>query len=257
MAIIETESVVLKQYDLGESDKIITFYTKDYGKIRAIAKGVRKGNNRFSGIVLPFSYNLLTVYKGRSLDRINQLNNIFSFSKLREDLTKMAFASFMAEIIEKVGLENNPNQALFSLLLASFYRILKKEEKDIKYIELAFKILIMGILGFKPVLKQCVLCNNEVVYSNRNLLAVEYGGLICNNCIKDEYKYNKENVFLRGESLKIMNIILERGFAPLDKLIISKSAYVELDKAINNFLFYHLDLNLKSLDFLNMIKNLG
>lgn len=257
MAVIKTESIVLKQFDLGESDKIITFYTKDYGKIRAVAKGVRKGKNRFSGIVLPFSYNFLAVYKGRSIDRINQLNNIFTFSNLREDLTKMAYASFMAEVVEKVGLENNQNQALFSLLLASYYRISKKEEEDIKYIELVFKILVMGILGLKPELKQCVICKNEVIYSYKNMLAVEHGGLICNNCIKDEYKYNKEKIFLRGESLKIMNIILERGFAPLDKLVISKSAYIELDKAINSFLFYHLDLNLKSLDFLNMIKNLG
>ena len=61
MAIIKTEAIVLKQFDLGEADKIITFYSKDYGKIRAVARGVRKGKNTKSGLVLPFSYGYSTL----------------------------------------------------------------------------------------------------------------------------------------------------------------------------------------------------
>ena len=84
MAILRTEAIVLKQFDLGEADKIITFFTKDYGKIRAVAKGVRKSKSSISGIVLPFNYNLITIYRGKSIDRINQIRNIFTFNKVRK-----------------------------------------------------------------------------------------------------------------------------------------------------------------------------
>ncbi|MEJ6952027.1 DNA repair protein RecO [Natronospora cellulosivora (SeqCode)] len=260
MAVINTEGIVIKQFDLGEADKIITFYTKDYGIIRAVAKGVRKGKNRLSGIVLPFSYNNITVYQGRSsLGRINHLNNIYTFTKLREDLTKMAYASFMAEIVDKVGLESDPNQILFSLLLASFHKILIKESEEIKYVELAFKILILSILGYKPEIKQCVSCKNEIlkISTKKYIFDIKYGGLLCNNCTRSEYTYNENRDSISEGSLQIIETILEYGIKSLDKIIISKRQYEELDRIINKFLFYHLDLKLKSLDFLNMIKDLG
>ena len=257
MGIIKTEALVLKQFDLGEADKIITFYTKDYGKVRAVAKGVRKSRSSMSGIVLPFNYNYMTFYQSGSLDRINQVKNIFSFSKLREDLTKMAYASFMAESIEKVGLENDPNQALFSLLLSSFHQLLKTDQEFI-YIELSFKIRLLAILGLKPELDNCISCNKELIYYKKNIFDIKHGGLLCKDCYKKIVEGSViEKYILFGESVQVIKSLFVTGLQPLPNLKISKQAYEQLDELINKFIQYHLDLKLKSFDFLNMIKNLG
>ena len=79
MPVFTTDAVVLKQFDLGEADKIITFYSRDKGKIRAVAKNARKGNYSISGRVLPFTYSTITVYRGKSIDRLNQVKNKYSF----------------------------------------------------------------------------------------------------------------------------------------------------------------------------------
>ncbi|MFP4660717.1 MAG: DNA repair protein RecO [Halanaerobiales bacterium] len=280
MSIIKTEAIVLKQFDLGEADKIITFYTKDYGKVRAVAKGVRKSRSSLSGIVLPFNYNYMTFYQTDSLDRINQVKNVFTFAKLREDLSKMAYASFMAELIEKVGLENDPNQDLFSLLLSSLHQLLN--EKEYNYIELSFKVRLLGILGFKPELDSCISCKKELIYYRKNIFDIEHGGLLCTDCYRDrienistnncvERKQNTEQsneysnrsdsninkYILYGESIQVLNDLFETGLKPATNLKISNKAFRQLDDLINKFMIYHLDLKLKSFDFLNMIKNLG
>ncbi|MFW6022758.1 MAG: DNA repair protein RecO [Halanaerobiaceae bacterium] len=256
MSIFETETIVLKQFDLGESDKIITFYTKDYGKIRAVARGVRKSKSSISGVVLPFTYNYTTFYQGRSLDRINKIKNIFSFVKLREDLTKTAYASFMAELIEKVGLEGESNQALFSLLLSSFHQMINSNDEDIKKIEISFKLRIIGIMGFKPELSNCIYCDKELIHTGRNIFDIEQGGLVCSEC-SNQISQSAYRFVITGESIKIMMKILSSGLKPLERLKISKNSYNQLDELTNKFIMYHLDLNLKSLVFLNMIKKMG
>ncbi|MDI3547705.1 MAG: repair protein RecO [Halanaerobiales bacterium] len=254
MSLFTTDAIVLKQFDLGEADKIITFYTKEMGKVRAVARGVRKTKSPISGLVLPFSYNNVTIYRGRSLDRINDIRNKYSFSALREDLTRMAYASYMAELVEKVGMENDPNEDLFSLLLTSFYRLLRIEDERINYVDLAFKTRILGILGVQPELEKCIYCSKPISLQEHNYFSIEQGGLACTSC----YSGKKERIAsLSGESLQVFKKLLNTGLQPIDKLKISKGALIELDKLIDSFIIYHLDIRLKSFNFLHMIKDLG
>lgn len=259
MGIIRTEAIVLKQYELGEADKIITFYTKDYGKIRAVAKGVRKSRSSMSGIVLPFNYNYVTFYQGKSLDRINQVRNIFSFTRLREDLIKMAYASFIGEIIEKVGLENQANKFLFSLLLSTLHTILEARDDKLKYIELIYKIRLLVILGLKPQLDCCAKCNCKLIYQEKNFFDIEHGGLICKDCFLDDQRdiSRTQRYILSLKTVELLNFIINSGLEPLSDIDTSEKEYQKLDQLSNQFMYYHLDLKLKSYDFLNMIKKLG
>src|SRR6056297_2316974 len=135
MPLIETEAIVLKQFDLGETDKIITFYTKDHGKIRAVVKKARNSkNNKISAIVLPYCYNNIKVYKSKSLDRINNVESIHRFEELRNNLNKMAYAAYFAEMVEKAGMEYHPNQELFNLLLQTFYKMIRTANKELEKI---------------------------------------------------------------------------------------------------------------------------
>ncbi|MFW6268796.1 MAG: DNA repair protein RecO [Bacillota bacterium] len=262
MPIFNTDAIVLKQFDLGESDKIITFYSKDKGKIRAVAKNARKGNSSISGRVLPFSFNNITIYRGSSIDKINQVKSKYSFTDLREDLTKMAYASFMAEIVEKVGMEDDPLPAIFTLLLSSFNKMRKVSSEKLIYINLIFQIRILVILGFKPEVNKCVLCEKDIKPAGKNYFDISSGGIICHKCLnnadEEELSRYRENLFiLSGESLQIIKQILALDEILLNKLKISSKSINEIESLLDKFIKYHLDLNLKSKDFLYKIRDLG
>lgn len=256
MAKYNTDGIVLKQFDLGEADKIITFYTKDEGKIRAVARNARKSKNKFSGLVLPFSYNNITFYRGRSLDRINQIENKFSFSELRQDLDKMAYASYMAEMVEKVGMEDDPLPSLFSLLLASFHKLLSAKDERLDYINLVFKIRVLSVLGFMPVLDRCVDCEKKLEIVSSNIFSIPRGGILCPACNNmDKQSWNM--LVISGETLTVMNKIIATGLKLPRNLHISVGAFKELDKLVERFIDYHLDIKIKSQEFLHMIRDLG
>ena len=248
---------MLKQFDLVEADKIITFLTKDYGKVRAVARGVRKSKSSMSGIVLPFNYNLVTIYRGKSIDRINQVRNIFSFNRLREDLVKTAYASFVTEAVERVSQENQANEALFALLLSTLHKVMVEEEK-LPYIELIFKIRLLVVLGLKPQLDYCALCNKKAGSAERYFFHTRQGGLICPECFqqnREEFRF--QGYVLSARLVKTLAGIINTGFKSLNVIELSEREYRQLDQLSNEFIKYHLELQLKSYDFLHMIKKLG
>ena len=256
MAIFNTDALVLKQFDLGEADKIITFYSKERGKIRAVAKNASKGKSTRSGRVLPFTYNNITVYRGSSIDKLNQVSNKFSFTALRENLNKMAYASYMAEIIEKVGMEDDPNPPLFSLLLATFHKMLDAAENELDNINLAFKLRTLTILGFKPELEKCLFCEKSLKISSKNIFDIASGGLVCSDCFQQSME-DEVISYLSGESLQVIKKILNSGLKIPQNLKVSPNGFKELDQLIDKFIKYHLDLKLKSQKFLHMIRDLG
>ena len=257
MATFETEGIILKHFDLGESDKIITFYTRDKGKVRAVANGVRKAKSRISGLVLPFSYNEIKIYQGKSLAKINHIENIYSFPELRENLLKMAYASYVAEISTKTGQEDKPNELFFSLILKTFYNIRNTDENDTKKLDLiniTFKGKLLEILGFKPEFMKCVKCDKKINPSKSNTFSISHGGLVCDNCLQNEEEYN---FYISGESLVILRYLLGENKTLPKNLRISENAFQIINKLIDQFIIYHLDINIKSEKFLHMIKNLG
>ncbi|MFW5976825.1 MAG: DNA repair protein RecO [Bacillota bacterium] len=261
MAIFNTDAIVLKQFDLGESDKIITFYSKDKGKVRAVAKNARKGTSSISGKVLPFSFNNITIYRGSSIDRINQINSKYSFAVLRENLDKMAYASYMAEIVEKVGMEDDPLPAIFSLLLSTFYKMRDISEEKLIYLNLIFEIRVLAILGFKPEVTKCILCDNKIKLSSRNIFDISRGGMICQKCYQNisagKFDNQGNTLALSGESFQVIKKILSLESVILKNLKISSEAVKEVESLVDKFIKYHLDITLKSKDFLYKIRNLG
>lgn len=257
MSTFETEGIVLKHFDLGESDKIITFYTRDNGKVRAVANGVRKAKSRTSGLVLPFSYNDIKIYQGKSLAKINNIENKYSFSELRESLLKMGYASYVAEISAKTGQEDKPNELFFALILKTFYNIKNTDENDtakLDFINITFKGKLLEILGFKPELTKCIKCDKKISPSKSNIFSISHGGVICNQCSQNNDEYH---FYLSGESLVILRYLLGENKKMPKNLKISEDAFQIINKLIDQFIIYHLEINIKSEKFLHMIKNLG
>lgn len=258
MASFKTEGVVLKQFDLGEADRLITLYTKERGKIRVVARGARKGKKSRSGLVLPFSYHNFLLYQGKSLARINHIDSIELNSRLRDDLDYMAYASVVSEYIERVGLENEKDLALFSLLALILKEMNNADKKNLLFHFIFFKTKLLILLGIKPELKKCTYCNEQIYYNNNNNIYfnIEHGGVICRNC-KEKYKadYRKFN----REEFIIFAKFINSTFADIaDKNIeIDNKVLKKISLLTEDFIAYHLDLKPKSLSFLYNLQSMN
>ncbi|MFO7815771.1 MAG: DNA repair protein RecO [Halanaerobiales bacterium] len=252
MALIETEALVLKQFDLGEADKIITFYTKDEGKIRAVVKKARNSkNNKLSAVVLPYCYNIIKVYKNNSLDRINNVESIHRFEELRNNLDKMAYASYFSEMVEKAGMEYHPNQPLFKLLLAIFYKMARTPKKELNKINIVFKLLFLKYIGVQPRINFCYECGKRYKTLQKQYFNVQEGGIICAKCAR---KSDSDFNTLSQNKVDLIKKVYRTGIDSLDELDVDKNLLSNIDEIIDKFILYHLDFNLKSTDFLQIIK---
>ena len=254
MATFETEAVVLKQFDLGESDRLITLYTRERGKLKAVARGARKGKKSRSGLVLPFSYHNFTLYQGKSLAKINHIESIAMNSKLREDLDYMAYASVVSEYVERAGLEDEADQALFSLLALILEKMAQAQKSELLFYLTVFKAKLLLLLGVKPEIENCTICGEKVDLKGTTPLSVEEGGSICKNCFnKNDFKHT----FFSLNEMRALYKITFAEFSQLKSAQFSEEIIEKLNQLTEKFLVYHLDLSPKSLSFLYTIRKMN
>ena len=117
MALYRDHGIVLRTHKLGEADRIIAFYTAGHGKVRAVAKGVRKTKSKFGARLEPTSHVAAQFYEGRNLDIVTQVETVDHFRTIREDLDRFARASAMLEAVDQVSEDAPPSAALYQLLL--------------------------------------------------------------------------------------------------------------------------------------------
>ena len=117
------ESIVLKHSEWGEADRILTLFTREQGKIKAIAKGVRKIRSRRAGHLEPFTHVSLQLASSKDMPIVTQAETIESFPALREDLVSIGQASYLIELLDRFTYEEGENVALFNLLRSSLERL--------------------------------------------------------------------------------------------------------------------------------------
>ena len=176
MAHFSDEGIALRAIRLGETDRIVTFLTKDNGKVRAVAKGVRRPKNRIGSRVEPLSHVTMMCWRGRELDTISQVELVESFRAIRSDLDRMGPGLTMLEMVDQVALERHESPELFTLLLGA----LRELERQISPTLLgAFCFKLLALEGVGPILDCCAGCA-----SAGPLVAFDagVGGLLCQNC---------------------------------------------------------------------------
>ncbi len=255
MPLYKTEGIVLHQFDLGEADRIITYYTRNNGKVKVVAKGVRRTRSSLTGATQLFTYSDLLLYSGRartqSLGRLSQTEIKESFSKLREDLFKMAYGTYILDLVKETTFEDDPNEGIFLLLLKTL--LLLVQEEDLEMITRIFELRLMRLLGFQPFLDCCQQCS-EPIRENKIQFHPGAGGLVCAECSK---KNSGSTITISRGTVEIMKHLLNSNYRQLQKLKISEYARKELEAVNEPFIQYHLDHRLKSLDFLKSIIKMG
>ena len=169
------QGIVLRSMKLGEADKIVTILTQGSGKVRAVAKGVRKTTSRFGARLEPFTHVNLMLYRGRgSLDTITQAEIVSPHRQIRDDLSLFAAAETMVEAVDKVAEEHERNVPLVLLLLNGL-RALDAKPLDPTIVAESFLLKLLSLSGFHPALTACAVCGAPDV----RLWSAGLGGAVC------------------------------------------------------------------------------
>jgi DNA repair protein RecO (recombination protein O) len=204
--LYRTPAVVLKRMDLGEADRILTLFTRDEGKVRAVAKGVRRTTSRSAGHLEPFTLSDILFAVGRELDVISQADTVDSFRLIREDLNLTTHAYYRAEVDDLLTQPRLENRAVFDTLVGALQAL---SVADSKLVLISFHLRLLHALGYRPELRECVTCR-ATIEPDHNRFAALLGGILCPSCAPGEPTARPISV----PALKLVRFVQQSGGTP-------------------------------------------
>jgi DNA repair protein RecO (recombination protein O) len=182
MPLYKEQGIVLRSIKLGEADKIVTILTQGSGKIRAVAKGIRRTSSRFGARLEPMTHASLLLYQGRNLDTVTQAEIVSPFRAVRAEFPLIAAAETMLEAADKVAEEHERNIRLFLLLLSGL-RALEDRPKDPAAVAESYLLKLLSLSGFHPSLSGCAMCGRP---GPHDWFAAGLGGVVCAEDVTNE-----------------------------------------------------------------------
>ncbi len=253
MGIYKAEAIVLRSMVYREADRILTLFTREAGKVSAIARGVRKTTSRLRGGVQLFSHTHLVLYGGRTLDTVSQGEAEDEFSYLEQDMERFTTASYCAELVDRLTPEREPQPKVFFLMLAVL-RALKAGDPDLA--ARLFEIKLLDILGYRPSLTECVAGNHPLPSAagegaRRLWFSIERGGVVCSACAQSCEKLRPFSPAALGAMKYFLRSPLEQAAqARIDPKILQ-----ELANILQGFLVYHGEIRTRSRRFLDAFRD--
>jgi DNA repair protein RecO (recombination protein O) len=247
MPIHKTEAIVLNKRDFRETSLIVNFYTRDFGKLTGLLKGIRKDPRKFASTLEPFSHNEIVFYQSRhsTLHLVSQCDIKNNFNNARAEISKVGAGSLVAELLHSLMPAEDKNEEIFNLALTAL------KELEINYnpdkITTIFKIKMLALSGFKPNFDSCVSCGSRLLGQSKFSLSL--GGLLCSACHEKDFK---ARAIFRGTTASILHIqkndfknTLNLGMNPVIKR--------EMELLLNAFLNFHMERELKSQKVINKL----
>jgi len=248
--VYKTEGIVIKIINLGEADRLVTLYTPNQGKIRAVAKGARRLKSKLGGHLDLLTQSALLLAQGQNLDIITQSQTIESFYSLKTDLERISYALYIAELVDQFTVEHVENYPVYKLLQTSLLRFCGNSRYDI--ILRQFELQLLSHLGYQPELYQCPDCKSALS-PGRNMFSANSGGILCPDCALNKPMCKPLSV----DAIKVMRFLLTSDQVSAGRLRISHSINREIEQSMSLYIRFLLDREVKSLEFLAHMKKRG
>lgn len=245
--VYRTEGVVLRRHDLGETDRILTIYTRGHGKVRAVAKGVRKPSSRKAGHVELFARVDLLIARGRSLDIVTQAELLDGFPTLRDDLVRTTYAAHFVELVDAVTEDNDPSPSMYALLVAGLSWLCATT--DLRRTARTYELHLLDLAGYRPELHNCVVCGKPVKPEDQYFSAAT-GGVICPRCGAERGTGQRISL----NALKVLRYLQSQSFEAIEQLNLSEGVQKEIERLLHETLVTHLERRLKSVAFLDRLR---
>lgn len=242
---LKIRGIVLKETNLKESDKIITVLTGTRGKLCAVAKGARRNGSRLAGGCQFLTFTEFVLFEGRELFSVNSCDVIEHFSGLKYDIEKLTYASHMTELVQDIALENQPSEEVLKLFLNTLH-FLSNTNRNPELLIRIFELRLIGLLGFTPELKSCVVCGNIDTVSR--VFSFEYCGMLCKEMHQLQAFYLSEGTY------KALLHIFYSEAGKLFNFEVTERIIKELSVFSSRYINDRLEKKYCKLDFLNRIK---
>jgi DNA repair protein RecO (recombination protein O) len=247
---LRVEAIVLRHNDWGEADRLLGLYTREMGKLRAIAKGVRKPRSRKAGHLEPFTRVNLLLAKGRDLWIVTQAETVNAHLNLRQDLLQVGYASYVVELLDRFTYEEGENPALYRLLAETLGRLdsLSGPGISIHY----FEIRLLDLLGFRPQLFNCAACQEEIQPRDQYFSAA-LGGILCPRC----GAATAGAIPISMLALKYLRHFQRSSYAEAARAHPAADVEREIEMLVQYYLTYLLERGLNTPAFLRRVRQPG
>jgi len=241
--VYKANAVVLRRIAIGETDKVVTLLTREWGKLRAIAKGARRPTSRLAGATELFSHSRVVLSVGQNLEVLSQAEVREAFPGLRGDLQKIGFAAYVIELAEAATEERQPNAELFDLVLSALYVIERSDRPDLG--ARMFELKGWLLLGYEPQLTHCVRDRANLVGAGLGFSPAR-GGAVCPRCAPEV----PGALPLSPAALNLMRRLMTAEPPVIPRIPATDAERQEVARHLIAFTRARIDAPLRSLEFL-------
>lgn len=247
MPLYTVNAIILRRTNFGETDRIATLYTRERGKLSGIAKGARKPVSRLSGPTEVLTYGRYQLATGKNLDVVTQVEVKESFPRIHGDLNRIANATYMAELMDKLVEEHEAYPDLFDLLLSALYLLERPNDPD--KITRMFELQFMKLLGYEPVLDRCARCRLPIP-AGKVFFSPSLGGTVCEKCDP----LPEDAIQISAEAVVVMQQLLSADAPELEQMEIPREVMDQIARVMRWYIRYRAERELKSLEFLQALR---
>lgn len=244
---LRVEAVVLRHTDWGEADRMLNLFTREQGKLRAVAKGARKLRSRKAGHLEPFTRVALLLARGRDFWIVTQAETVDAYLPLHDDLVRTGYAAYVIELLDRFTYEEGENQSIYSLLVDTLHR-LSAGEPSFSVVRF-YEMRLLDYLGFRPQLFQCVR-GHEEIHPEDQYFTARQGGVLCprhGSEISDARPVSRE-------ALRYLRHFQRSSYTEAVRAQVPPNYQQEMETLLNYYLTYLLERSLNTPQFIREMK---
>lgn len=252
--ITDTEGIVLRQTKASGGRRMISLFSKKFGKISVGTNLNEGGRNKTALAIRAFTYGRYELFKGRDSYNLNSGQVLKSYYSLGENLDKYMAASYVLELTDRLLPEEVPQPRIFNVLTECLDALEKREKKH-KTLVTAYMVKLMDLMGTMPMLENCVRCGDgagSAADGGKALFSIKEGGLLCRKCSK-ELEAEDEEALIYSIDFGIIDILKyfqKMPMATFENIALDDGLQETLQKILKEYISYHMDIReLKSESF--------
>ena len=248
--IYKTEAIVLRQTPLGEADRILTLFTPDMGKVRAVAKGIRRTKSKLGGHLELLNQVSVSLARGRNLDIVTEAVLIESFKGFKEDLGRLSKSLYMAELVDGFSVEEASSDAVYGLLLDSLGWLAALDQPDLLLRH--FEMQLLEHSGYRPELHSCVECRADLEPGD-HVFSCARGGAICPDCRGTSAEVV---VPVTINAMKVLRFLQrEEHYAGVEGTNVSARLLAEVERLNRTYVRFLADREMKTAEFMTLVSS--
>lgn len=244
-----THAIILKRRDFNEADRLLTVLTPHHGKLDVIAKGARKLTSTKTGHVELFTLADMLIHRGRDFGIAAQAEMVLPYQALREDLQRGAYANYAAELVDRfTGSGDEDLGGVFKLLHETLSRLCS--EPDPRLAIRYFEVHLLGLVGFRPQLNECLIGHEPVLPEDQYFSHAE-GGVVCARHVVK----NVLVVPISMTTLKLLRHMQRSAWPKVASLALTPDQHEDTERILLGYIGHVLERRLQSVDFIRRVRS--